>query len=1414
MKRITKLFAVLLTVGLLCGIIAVVAGAAPYAVSSENQLVIPAVKEDGVLVSGNYAYNDGTSTSGWAQGNGGSSTYTTWGTSKGYFNLRQNLAKTTPGSASAPYIEWNLSDGNHNTAGMYKMNLRDYGYVAIDLDYGTDSYKVQIGYHVYYYNKDNCNIEPMYMTFDSATDEDIQSRIDENYATLKADIAKYQAQELLAGINAEDEQYKWTLEQAKATKTLAFVDGSHVYLVMRSMKTLGLAEYSSGNRADAYLDLYTCQDENGDWYLCNMKTYDESTSKVRVHDINDFKHITFVGKTTATSDTSGSYKFAVYVDGVFMYEKNFSSANYVALYLDSLRQDISNSAKTSDSYSYAFDNLTVNYYEKGYDSGTALGVDDLYDGANVNSDIRLYDLSDTVCSRSYAGANGKVTVGNNDIYLTSIVKEQLPYLSGDISCTSTMGLYDLVIPEAINSITITTEKTVTLAEESVDCFVLLKTADGYLIRRPSEKETATLEWYDVKGDLIISEKIVYGKTPDADSKNANCVDGADLYYGKDIVWQFDLDGDAGELDLYKTEAIRALTAAEYAFVNENMNGVIKIYPACSETVKVENITFYVGEYFDGNKTVRPVPASDGTFTAYQSFSSFIAEAKAAPDGATVVIVADDQEVGANQIVEFDAGKTVYIDLNGKTLLHTKQVASAEGNGNPLFRVNEGGAIYVYSSVAGGQVVQASYKKTDTTMAYSAGGMIEVKNGTDSCEVNVGAARGFDGDNFSYSGGTLVYVWGPKNTTLKNDKEITVNVDGGFYYAPLRSGYAIFTMLAPDVRINLKNAEFYVNFTTYGIFHDYGGDYCNRTYISASGCKFLAMSGTTDGAIFYTQEKESEAYFEDCTFIGKFANYINGKVTLGKGNVIATTFDVLSKCSFADGVYYAAADSVKLPVSYEVTHMPFYRRYLKDTLEDGTKVYEHTLTPTEDGSAYYLSADIYNAAPVTTTLNNNIKLVTFTADSVPESVASAVWQNPDGSAHATTYDFIGETVNLYSTDKLPKRELGNGWFDIGYASWSNATEGSAADSFVLKAGVNSFSPVPGLVADVDSAKAQLQISNIEFTFNLYVPVPAEDSGITFDPTTAGTATGFFSGSTKDNGLAGTRTIGGVKYYSYYNYLAHSDLVGREKIVKFTVSYDINGDGTVSDDEKNIPLEDRFNLNAIDYAMSVINIYPHGSDEANLMFEMIRYEEIFSRYTKANIAAAEEKLQAFYAACDAKCDCEGETCANMIDLDKLEIKNAESSVADLSKYVYGVSFSISTSTSKPRLVLYTLPLEEGCTLSIKGSFKKYNASGQLVDQGVSIVTSASYGTYKATVGESEIVCPIWRINGFDFAYMTDVLSIEVTHTNAAGVTDTVTGSYSLGAYITANGNLEVTRALYAFSLAAKDHRLITRDEVAEK
>ena len=285
MKRLTKLFTLLLAVCLLCGIVAI-ATSAVYSVDSQNQLVIPAITdENGKLISGNYAYNDGTSTAGWTNGNAGGSAYINHDTSKGYINFTQKLSQKVGGHTSDAYVEWNLSAANHDTNGMYKMSLTDYGYAVVDFEYGTNAYKAQIGYHVYYAKKDanniQCYVEPMYKTFAEISDEDLQKAIDDNYTAFLADVADYKEKGYLADVNSADASYKWTLAEAKATKTLALDPGTGPYLVLRSMNALGLESYASGKLLSAYAHTYVVTDSEGNFYLADKDKYSNATAGPR-----------------------------------------------------------------------------------------------------------------------------------------------------------------------------------------------------------------------------------------------------------------------------------------------------------------------------------------------------------------------------------------------------------------------------------------------------------------------------------------------------------------------------------------------------------------------------------------------------------------------------------------------------------------------------------------------------------------------------------------------------------------------------------------------------------------------------------------------------------------------------------------------------------------------------------------------------------------------------------------------------------------------------------------------------------------------------------------------------------------------------------------------------------------------------
>ena len=1452
MKKTAKIFSVLMTLCLLCGIVALAVSASAPNASTSSDLVIPAVKDEkGVLISGNYAYNDGTNANGWYGGNGASTPYFNWDTSKGYTRFSQNTAYTIPPYSQGAYLEWKLSDGDFNTAGMYKMNLKDYGYSVLDFEYGTDSERMQIGYHVHFATDKKgtvCQVEPMYKTFVTITDEELRAAIDANYATFKADVAKYQAKGYLADVNAESDDYKWDISKAKETRTLALIDGSSVYLIFRSVTKSDLTEYNSSYLKSSYLSIYINQDKNGNWYLGNDKTYAASTARVRINDVNDFKHITMISKPLDCNETTGSFKHAVYVDGVFMFEKTFTaSANYVALFLNTLRQDIGIDAKCSDMFAVVFDNLSINYYAKDYTSGDALGIDDLF-GANnaVDRSIRFYDLVDTVYNKNFKTLNGAVTAGDTTYNVPELAYAAIAALKGNATISSTMPLYNLAVDSELKSLTINTTEKVTFSEEALSGRVVDVFADKVVLRAPDANDKFTVNWLDTNGKTIATTEAIRDHIPESGLDLTIAADYVDvengtLYDTTITGWKITVDG--------KVVDLRALTLAEVA-----ANKVINATPVYTEFDTSKTFKYFIGIYDEDDKIVRPAYGRNGSYDNYATISVMDDEVYYAESGSTLVLLSDvvGRAVGNFTILK---DKTISIDLNGHMFNWTE---GAKTTGSTVIKLGEGATVNVYSSRPGAKIVTGTPSTTTNAagvytdyQVHAQYGFITIPSNVDGATANIGAFRGYAA-NLEYTGGCVAYAQGDdfnKSATqterghLVGGGQRVININGGSYYFFTRTPYGSFTTTGPDFVVNVTGAKFYTTHASYSIFHDYGTstatttseitgvsgprfDICS-TY-TITDCEFLAVNvddksytlpnktdpigGKIGGwtKVFHEVGANSKVYISGTKIVGQVYGYLNGHMYLGGGNVIATTsaghLAAGTHVHYIDGVkaFIPANDAEKAALgnlSLSFAHPLVYNNF--DTW----------LELKEGSTTDYVIKDGVFDTYVTASAEKQIYLVTVT-DYIPSGAEGGIlpitWLDQNGNVYKVTYAIAGSAIDPIPAEELESTELNNGWYDLGYSSWINKTEGQSADSLIAAAGKNNvFSPKRGLVGSIDGVKAMFVVSVIEYEPNLYVPKPAADSGITFKPTESGHVTGFYYSGTRSGGAE--FNLDGVTYHKYSTYLGHSEIAGRIIEVVFIVDeYDVNGDGVITDDEKNIQITDEIHLSSHVYAKAVIEHYPHGSDEANLAYEMARYDDVFSAYVNGAAYTTSEYIEAFYAAYEKSCTCEGESCQQVCtNLDSLVIENTDCDTSALSKYAYGASFSILEKKTKPRIVVHTYPVAEGETLTVVMSINTYKANGTIETKHITASHQKSFDKTVTINGEDVKLTAMYA--NLPLAYVTDGFKITITHTDKDGNVTTVEGTYSLGAYVEETGNLEVTRALYSLSLAARDYKLVTRDEV---
>ena len=249
---------------------------------------------------------------------------------------------------------------------------------------------------------------------------------------------------------------------------------------------------------------------------------------------------------------------------------------------------------------------------------------------------------------------------------------------------------------------------------------------------------------------------------------------------------------------------------------------------------------------------------------------------------------------------------------------------------------------------------------------------------------------------------------------------------------------------------------------------------------------------------------------------------------------------------------------------------------------------------------------------------------------------------------------------------------------------------------------------------------------------------------------------------------------------------------------------------TEDEKNIPLVQNLVLSVPRYCELLLNHYEHGSDESNLAYEIMRYMKETTLYINANTDVS--ALDSFFAAYDAKCDCEDENvCSHVRDLDTLIPDAGGYDISDLTDYLHSASFGLGV--DKPDFDLYLLPIEGTYTVSVK--YAKH-----IVSNGK--VTMSDYGANVTNKGAKTLTLPggstvdviVFRVTGIPASYVHRDLKITITanYTDEAVEDVTVTGTYGLADYINNNPDIRAAKALYAFTWAAWDYKMITQSELS--
>ena len=1045
-----------------------------------------------------------------------------------------------------------------------------------------------------------------------------------------------------------------------------------------------------------------------------------------------------------------------FVDGEYLHSHEFAMpSGYSFASVEDFRINVSAASALLPSgdehyWAFAIDNAATNIYVPTYDggervaysSGEAYGVDDLIADVRSGREGFLFDCEDTVFGSSYRYPHGEryVSIDSGDrIYVPALAERAIGNIKNGAVIETAFDIC-VRVPEDVTEATVITpnNSAVTLDGETAMRLKLVYTGEEngvhtYLIKALEASDVITLEWVDPDGNALREETLVPGQLADAAGLNASLYDIETMTATVVTGWYWDLDGEGDE---YSEEEISSYTVADALKIGGKR---VTVYPGC-ETVQLSEGIDYVAYYTDKGVT-RLADTNVERLSDVNNLSQSIA---VFPSGTQLRFVSEDDVIYLKPNTSYSIeGISLKIDLNGKTLARVMSAAYSTG----VFRLGEGGSIEITSSLLGARVFLANNrsKNTDTVM-FGTDGLVEIKAGVDSARVRL--------SDFEFNGGTMVKANGnhaeDSMPEYANDIPITVDVERVRVNAPLRSSYAGFATLTPDVVINIVDSEFYVPNGTYAVFHDYANVpsekkyYQSETHASMKGCKIISVTEAEVpkmAKVWFAMGAYSTFFAEDCEIIGKLADSkgaIDGKITFGAGVVIAS-----DKLDYFEGSGIGYAEGVTNMLNTEGLDRDLTLSFTRSGLVGDFSLYD---------ADRITIADSCFTDTVTVTRSYPISFVSFTEDELPDFLGSVEWLDDKG-VHIVDryYSFVGLPLEVPMTLK----ELGcydsvTEWYTRTY-SWANY-DGTPVPETVAH-GVSSYAPLLTETVHVNNKKASMTLGAGE-VFNLYLPMP--DVNVKSDSVYSVDAIGR---------SAVEVTVGGFRMLRLSFATDTVELENKTVTVSFTPR---------TGKELFFEVE----IGALAYAEALVNNCDCGSEESRLARELVNYKRALAGYFGVT---QDENDEAALAAFEAALSTHGNGCSCGAGFESLTAEQRP-----LSVYTDAGIESISYAVSEGKA-----SLKIGVTGGASVKSVTYLAQG-----GKTVTHDAASGTLKRAEFDTGAVYSVDGIAlGEAFA--------EVRITVSLGSADTVI-EYSLAQYVaTATGgsgsNSSVRDAIVSFAAA---------------
>lgn len=440
----------------------------------------------------------------------------------------------------------------------------------------------------------------------------------------------------------------------------------------------------------------------------------------------------------------------------------------------------------------------------------------------------------------------------------------------------------------------------------------------------------------------------------------------------------------------------------------------------------------------------------------------------------------------------------------------------------------------------------------------------------------------------------------------------------------------------------------------------------------------------------------------------------------------------------------------------------------------------------------------NSSENTATLGNATAAITFASVSsekaLPAGIAKVEWLYPDGKAFKSAeYWYIGSTLTHpeYDSTDIPALALNNGWFDVAYSGWLSSDGGLNVTSASTV-----FKPIAYLVPNLKGVKMNVSLYG-NLSVNVYVPAPAIESGIVFtqdgvhsDMVYDG-VTGFSlsaSGNIETDNLVAIN-YKNAEYYGIKTFIASYELDGDVSCyAKFIVKeFDLNANGTIEENEKNIALTQNLSTSFMSYVEAMLTDanYGCGSAEAKVMFDTLQYKRECYRLYHGLENYDVEELEIYNGVLEGLLhtgDCNCKTDIHNLEFSKNELKLDYAEISDVIKgYTYLMN------ADAPQFLMYVPTSFENVEIAVTVTGVRGSAYGAF-KQNAELVADKDGNAKVVTVGEVD-----YYVYSYDFGALCNAaeimeIELEVGEFSAKG-------NYSLAKHIETTPNDVAAKALYA-------------------